>query len=156
MGLCVFYLEVFVKKSVRRAGLSVGLVSAVVLPLVGAAPASAGAAGAWNLAAEGQRICMHPDHGWPRTYAFATVEGTWDTPIEYGIRELPPGSSGVGGTLEPGTNERDPDDGGLPVNGWLDLRIAPAPAGEYTAEVWASDGKETQTDSLLLVLREGC
>lgn len=34
--------------------------------------------------------------------------------------------------------------------------IAPAPAGTYTAEVWATDGKVTQTDRVTIKLSEAC
>ncbi|WP_399885443.1 DUF5980 family protein [Streptomyces sp. BBFR51] len=151
------------KTSHQGAGLLVGLASALALTVVGAAPASAAApapgsasASTWTLEAEGQRICVDPEHGWPWTYAFSPVSGTWSTPIQTGVRNLPPGSSSAGGsTIPPGTNERRPD-GALVINGFLDLRIAPAPAGEYVAEVWATDGTETQTDPLLIVFRDDC
>jgi Family of unknown function (DUF5980) len=142
------------KTSRRGAGLLLGLFSALALMLVGGAPASASAS-TWTLEAEGQRICVSPTYGWPSTYAFAPVSGTWSSPIQTGIRNLPPGSSGMGGTINPGTNERTPD-GALVVNAFLWLSIAPAPAGEYTAEVWATDGEHTETDPLLIIFRDGC
>jgi hypothetical protein len=142
----------------RGVGLLLGLLSALTLTLVSTSPASASAsASTWTLEAEGQRICVGPEYGWPNTYAFAAVSGSWSTPIQVGVRNLPPGSSSLGGsTIPPGTNERDPDDGGLVVNGFVGLSLAPAPAGEYHAEIWATDGKQTQTDDLLLDYKYGC
>ncbi|MDT0394415.1 MULTISPECIES: DUF5980 family protein [Streptomyces] len=139
----------------RAAGLVLGLSSTLALGLTGASPASASAT--WTLEAEGQRICVEAGYGWPNTYAFAPVSGTWSAPIRTGVRGLPPGSTSQGGsTIAPGTNERDPVDHGLVVNGWLQLSIAAAQAGEYTAEIWATDGTETQTDSLLIVFKDEC
>ncbi|MFA3876048.1 DUF5980 family protein [Streptomyces sp. MMCC 100] len=141
------------KASRRGAGLLLGLVSA--LTLVGTSPASASAS-TWTLEAEGQRICVRSSHGWPNTYAVAPVSGTWTSTITTGVRDLPPGSSSMGGsTIAPGTNDRRPD-GALVINGFVHLSIAPAPVGEYTAEIWATDGKETQTDPLLIVVRDRC
>ncbi len=146
------------KTSHRGVGLLLGLFSALTLTLVSTAPASASAStSTWTLEAEGQQICVSPNYGWPNTYAFAPVSGSWSTAIKVGVRDLPPGSSSPGGsTIPPGTNEPDPDDGGLVVNGFVGLSIAPAPAGEYVAEIWATDGKQTQTDPLLIVFRDGC
>ncbi|MBQ0826605.1 DUF5980 family protein [Streptomyces tagetis] len=138
------------RTSNRAAGLLVGLTSALTLTLANAAPSAASTA-TWTLEAQGQRICVSPQYGHPNTYALAPVSGTWSAPITTGVRNLPPGSSSVGGTtIPPGTN--DPHH----VNGFVGLSIAPAPAGEYTAEIWATDGTVTQTDSLLIVFRAGC
>ncbi|MDT0270043.1 DUF5980 family protein [Streptomyces sp. DSM 44915] len=140
----------------RGTGLLLALLSALTLTLLGTAPASASAS-TWTLEAEGQRICANPTYGWHGAYVFAPVSGSWSNPIQVGVSDLPPGSSSEGGsTIPPGTNERDPVDGGLVVNGFVGLSIAPAPAGEYVAEIWATDGTRTQTDTLLITLRNGC
>lgn len=138
----------------RGAGLLLGLSSALTLSLLGATPASASAS-TWTLEAEGQQICV--PGGLSFTYALAPVSGTWSSPIETGIRGLPPHSYSLGGdTIAPGTNERDPVDGGLTVNGWVFMSLGAAPVGEYTAEIYATDGKRTQTDSLRIVYKERC
>ncbi len=144
------------KPSHRGAGLLLGLSSALTLMLAGAAPVSAStSASTWTLEADGQRICVSSAHGWPNTYAFSPVTGSWSTLIHTGVRNLPPGSSSSGGAIYPGTNERTPD-GTLVINGLVGLSIAPAPVGEYTAEIWATDGKHTETDPLLIVVRDRC
>lgn len=141
------------RTSHRGAGLLLGM-SALALPLIGATPASATTA-TWNLEAEGQRICVQG--GWDWTYALAPVSGSWSTPVEVGIRDLPPGSSSLGGdTIPPGTNERDPVDGGLTVNGFVFMSLGAAPVGEYTAEIYATDGERTETDSMKIVYKERC
>ncbi|WP_016909034.1 DUF5980 family protein [Streptomyces xiaopingdaonensis] len=139
----------------RKTGLLFGLLSTLTLTLIGTTPASAATA-TWNLEAENQRICMRTSHGWPNTYAYAPVSGSWSTTIRTGVRNLPPGSSSMGGmTLQPGENHRRPD-GSLVLNATVHLSLAPAPVGDYTAEIWASDGTETQTDELLLSYRDKC
>ncbi|WP_019549407.1 DUF5980 family protein [Streptomyces sulphureus] len=139
----------------RVTGLLFGLLSTLTLTLLGTAPASASTA-TWTLEAENQRICVRATHGWPNTYAYAPVSGRWSTEIKTGVRNLPPGSSSTGGmTLQPGENHRRPD-GGLVLNATVSLSLAPAPVGEYTAEIWATDGTETQTDELLLSYRDKC
>ncbi|MBZ6304988.1 DUF5980 family protein [Streptomyces olivaceus] len=144
------------KKTCRRAGLLVGLASVIALPLVGAAPTSAVEADTWTLHGNNQ-YCVKPDRGWPRTYAVGAVEGTWSSTITAGLRKLPAGStSDEVSTLAPGTNVRDPEDGGLTINIWLPLSIAPAPAGTYTAEFWADDGTVTQTDVVTIKVSEEC
>ncbi|MBT3150991.1 hypothetical protein HTV45_08830 [Streptomyces sp. CHD11] len=141
------------KASHRGAGLLLGLFSALSLPLLGASPASASTP-TWNLEAEGQQICTQ---GTWFTYAFAPVSGTWSTPIKTGIRDLPPGSYMTDSdTIPPGTNERDPEDGALTVNGWLFVQLNPAPVGEYTAEIYATDGKSTQTDTIKITYKDRC
>jgi hypothetical protein len=126
-------------------------VAACALALTGAAPASPASAATWTLQDVQQRICVSPQSGHPGTYVLAPVVGTWSTTITTGVRDLPPGSSSAGGsTLPPGSND------GSWVNGFVQLSIAPAPAGEYTSEVWAFDGTETQTVPVQITFRDGC
>ncbi|MBU6534616.1 DUF5980 family protein [Streptomyces sp. NPDC057245] len=155
------------KKSCRKAGLLVGLASVIALPLVGAAPASAAPTAAappdsattsatWSLLQGHNQYCARPNRV-TRTYAIGAVEGTWSSPITAGLRNLPPGSTSDGvATLAPGTNERDPDDGGLAINIWLQLSIAPAPPGTYSAEVYATDGKVTDTAPVTIKISADC
>ncbi|MFE7034627.1 DUF5980 family protein [Streptomyces sp. NPDC057621] len=142
------------KRNHHGAGLLLGLLSALTLMLVGSSPASASSS-AWTLEAEGQRICVSPQYGWPNTYAFAPVTGSWSSVIRLEVRNLPPGSTSTGGAIYPGTNQHLPD-GSLVINGFVGLSFAPAPAGEYTAEIRATDGRHTESDPLLLVFRDGC
>ncbi|CAL9628121.1 DUF5980 family protein [Streptomyces sp. enrichment culture] len=148
------------KKSHRKAGLLVGLASVIALPLVGAAPASAATpdsattSATWSFGGHNQ-YCVKPDRGHPRTYAIGQVEGTWTSTITAGLRNLPPGSTSDGVvTLAPGTTEGP--SGGSPAQLWFHLSIAPAPAGTYTAEFWATDGKVTQTDPVTIKVSEEC
>ncbi|WP_327190832.1 DUF5980 family protein [Streptomyces xinghaiensis] len=145
------------KTSTRGIGLSLGLFSALTLTLVSGAPASASAP-TWTLEADQQRICVDAQSGWSLTYAFSPVAGSWSSPITTGVRDLPPGSSSpYNETIAPGSNFRGPDDrNALTVNSFVWMKLAPAPAGDYTAEIWATDGKRTETDPLLLAYRDRC
>lgn len=131
-------------RSVRRGtSYLVGMAAVLVMALVSAVPAGA-TTSTWTLEDIGQKICLGPT-GWPNTYVFAPVTGTWDTPIRTGIRNLPAGSIDHGGdVLPPGSNH------GNHINGWIFVSFAPAPAGDHVAEVWASDGEVTQTAPVLL------
>lgn len=132
----------------RAAGLLVGLVAACVPALIGASPA---AAASWTLQDVQQQICVDPEFGHPATYVLAPVVGSWSTSITTGVRKLPPGSSSAGGsTLPPGSND------GSSVNGFVQLSLAPAPAGVYVSEVWASDGTETQAVPVRITFQDGC
>ncbi|UED86585.1 DUF5980 family protein [Streptomyces profundus] len=138
-------------KLIRRVtGLSLGLVAALSLTLVGATPA---AAATWTLEhtpGHPQRVCVAPERGWPNTYFLAPVSGTWDTVITTGLSDLPPGSYSNGGAINPGEG-RDGSYIGL-----VHVSIAPAPAGDYTATLWADDGTETQTVPVMISFQEEC
>lgn len=130
-------------RSVRHTAKVVLVALAVlVTPLFGAAP-SAAQTPTWTLQDIGQKVCVSTG-GWDGTYVFAPVSGTWTTTITTGIRNLPPGSSGQGSVLPPGSNDEHT------INGWIQVSFAPAPAGDYVAEIWASDGAVTQTAPVLL------
>ncbi|QFG24932.1 DUF5980 family protein [Actinomadura sp. WMMB 499] len=131
-------------KSARNsARIVVGMLAVLAMSLIGAAPASAESP-TWTLQDIGQKVCVSTG-GWDGTYVFAPVSGTWTTPITTGIRNLPPGSSDLGGSvLPPGSNDENT------INGFVGVSFAPAPAGDYVAEVWASDGTVTQTAPVLL------
>ncbi|MFI2504381.1 DUF5980 family protein [Streptomyces sp. NPDC018972] len=143
------------KTSRRGAGLLLGLSSALTLSLLGASPASASAS-TWTLEAQGQEICVRGGFSW--TYALAPVSGSWSTSIRTGIRNLPGDKSTDLGrfVIPPGTNERDPVDGSLTVNGYVFMSLGLAPLGEYTAEIYATDGERTETDQLKIVYKEEC
>ena len=50
----------------------------------------------------------------------------------------------------------EPADGGLTVNGYVFMSLGLAPIGEYTAEIYATDGERTETDPLKIVYKERC
>ncbi|ONK13780.1 DUF5980 family protein [Streptomyces sp. MP131-18] len=141
-------------KSARRAaGLVSGLVAASALALVGATPASAAAT--WVLVDHPdfpQRICVHPERGWPSTYFHLPISGYWDTTIYGEVRNLPPGSYSDGGAVHPGDWDEDRQE----FVGLVHVSIAPTPVGEYIAELWASDGTDTQTVPVVISVKEDC
>jgi hypothetical protein len=143
----------------RAVRLVLCMVTGLALALVGVVPASAataakaapatGTASSWTLLDVQQRMCLTASGGHPNTYFVAPIYGAWSTTITTGIRNLPPGSSSSGGTtLPPGENYSPV------VNGFVQVSIAPAPAGLYTAEVWASDGVETQAVPVRIYMLE--
>ncbi len=138
----------------RGAGMLLGLSSALTLSFLGASPASASSA-TWSLEAQGQVKCV--PGGYSFTWTEAPVSGSWSTDIKVGIRNLPgQGSQELGGsTIAPGTNEPGPD-GELKVNGYVFMSLGSAPLGDYTAEIYATDGTHTETDTLTLAYRESC
>ncbi|MDT0441711.1 DUF5980 family protein [Streptomyces johnsoniae] len=137
----------------RAAGILSGLLAASMLTLVGATPASAAAT--WTLVdypGHPQRICVHPERGWPRTYVGLPISGYWDTRIDGEVRNLPPGSYSNGGAVHPG----DWDEDRQKFIGLVHVSIAPTPVGEYVAELWASDGTDTQTAPVVISVKEDC
>ncbi|WP_308159067.1 DUF5980 family protein [Amycolatopsis magusensis] len=133
-----------------RSSRGVGLVLGSVLALLSVTPASASAS-TWTLRGDGQRICLKPDTGHPGAYFFAQVDGSWSATITTGIRNLPPGSFSTGASsLPPGSHD------GSYVNGFVGVHIAPAPAGKYFPEVWASDGSASQAVRVEIDFAAGC
>ncbi|MFC7380777.1 DUF5980 family protein [Sphaerisporangium rhizosphaerae] len=105
----------------------------------------------WELRDIGQSICVTSQYGHPGTYFLVPVYGTWSTTLTTGLRNLPPGSTSVGGTpILPGS-EYDST-----IRGFVQLTVAPTPVGTYTAEVWASDGTVTQAVPAIINVRESC
>ncbi|MEU8707651.1 DUF5980 family protein [Streptomyces sp. NPDC048565] len=136
----------------RGAGLLFALSAACVMTLSGTVQASAADPTAtWTLSQTEQRICVAPERGWPDTYYLASVTGSSESPIDHAIRELPSGSFSNGGTIHPG--ELNPSGKFL---GFGHISIAPAPVGEYIAQLWASDGTSTQTAPLRISVKEDC
>ncbi|WP_062205129.1 DUF5980 family protein [Streptomyces sp. NBRC 109706] len=137
-------------KLIRRVtGLFLGLVAALSLTLVSATPASASAA-TWELEQVPQRVCVHPEQGWPNTYFLVPVRGTWSTVITTGLSDLPPGSYSNGGAIHPG------DGNGDKYIGMVHVSIAPAPVGDYIATLWADDGTKIQTAPVTISFSEDC
>jgi hypothetical protein len=133
-------------RSIQRGGrLTLGVVAALVLALFSAAPATA--ATTWTLQDVNQRVCLRPGESQPNTdtYVFTPIVGTWSSEITTGIRNFPPGSYSEGGTpFPPGSHD------GSYINGFRHVSIGPAAAGDYTGEIWATDGTVTQAVPVLL------
>ena len=128
-----------------------GPVLGLALTLAATSPASADPASTWELRDIGQRTCVSSAGGHPGTYFLAPVFGDWSTTITTGIRNLPAGSTSVGGSvIPPGSNH------GNTIIGFVQLSIAPVAVGVYTPEVWASDGAETKTVPVTITVRERC
>ncbi|TDD63818.1 hypothetical protein E1293_42395 [Actinomadura darangshiensis] len=119
----------------------IGMVAVLVIGLAVAAPAVA-TTSTWSLNDIGQKFCV-PQNG-TKSYLLVQVSGTWTSTITYGVRNLPPGSSGTVGTIPPGSNDTST------INGFIGVTYAAAPVGDYHAEVWATDGDTTQTTPVLL------
>ncbi|WP_221761056.1 DUF5980 family protein [Kibdelosporangium aridum] len=139
----------------RAVRLLLCLAAVLTLALTGAVPVSASQSPAtatkssWKLVDLQQRMCLTADFGHPNTYFVALVQGTWSRTITTGIRNLPPGSSTLGGSiLPPGSHY------GSDINGWIQVTIAPTTPGLYTAEVWAADGVQTQTTPARIYMLE--
>lgn len=139
----------------RGTRLALGLVAALALTLIGAAPAIAAPPATptttvtWTLQDLDQKICLEPGASFPHTYVVAPVVGTWSSTITTGIRNFPPGSVEHGSaTFPPGSHD------GSYINGFVGVSIAGAPAGDHIAQVWASDGTVTQTVPVLLRYKE--
>lgn len=139
-------------KSARFAATAaLGLTTVLVSALLGAAPAAAASSPAapatWTLTPlfdGGQSICTEPAEGrWSLVYVL--IKGTWSSDIEVGVSDLPSGSdTQLPPPLAPGSNPRRPG-GTVYINTAVNVYAPPLPVGSYPAEVWASDGVETQT-----------
>lgn len=137
-------------RSIRRAaGVLLTLVTFGALALVSAPPA---AAASWTLLDLDQRLCARPDQGRPWGYFGVGINGYWDTEIHAGLRNLPPGTTSGPSTIYP--DDWDPRD--HEYIGMVPLSIGPGPAGDWTAELWASDGEEEQTVPVVIEFVEGC
>ncbi|GAB3444455.1 DUF5980 family protein [Actinophytocola sediminis] len=148
------------RSSFRAGTLVAGLVSALVLTLAGSsayasADVSARSAGpTWEIHHPGdpQRMCTNPGSGFTHSYFLLVVKGTWSTNVDYGIRNLPSGSTGTSYHIPPGSNYPQPD-GAILVNGFIQVAVhTNNPVGTYNAEIWASDGTVTQTEPVEIVI----
>ncbi|MET8138777.1 DUF5980 family protein [Sphaerisporangium sp. NPDC005288] len=153
------------RTTLRALRPALGVTIGLALTVSGALPASAttvatrtaassssvATTATWELRDIGQRICVTSQYGHPGTYFLVPVYGTWSTTLTTGLRNLPPGSTSVGGTpIPPGSNYDST------IRGFVQLTVAPAPVGTYTAEVWASDGTVTQAVPATINVRESC
>ncbi|WP_240661279.1 MULTISPECIES: DUF5980 family protein [unclassified Streptomyces] len=130
-----------------------GLSSALTFSFLGASPASASSA-TWTLEAQGQELCVRYAAAW--WAAPAPVAGSWSSEIKVGIRDLPFEESKMlaGSTIAPGVNKPDAD-GNIARNGMVFFTLPyEIQSGEYTAEIYATDGTRTDTDTLRIVFGE--
>lgn len=98
-----------------------------------------------------QRICTPPNFARPNLYFFVILDGTWSTPIHYGLSDLPAGSQALtGGLVGPGSGD------GHRVNAFAAFHLAATPVGRYTSTLWASDGVVTQTATVIIDVKENC
>ncbi|MFD1538492.1 DUF5980 family protein [Nonomuraea guangzhouensis] len=138
----------------RAARLALGATAGLALAL---SSTTAATAATWELRDLKQRMCVTPSSGHPSTYFVAAVVGSWSTTVQIGLRNLPPGSTSAGGTaIAPGSNYPNPDNGATTINGFVQISIAPLPAGVYTPLLTASDGTETQTTPVTINVKQNC
>lgn len=97
-----------------------------------------------------QRICTPPNLA-RFLYFFVILDGTWSTPIHYGLSDLPAGSEALtGGVVGPGSGD------GHTVQAFATFHLGPTPVGRYTPTLWASDGVVTQTVTVIIDVKESC
>ncbi|HEX7305473.1 DUF5980 family protein [Lentzea sp.] len=135
-----------------RARKSVTATAAGLALAVGAAPA---AAATWTLEDLEQRICVDPEYGHAGAYFLGSVSGSWSRTITTGLSDLPPGSVFKGSSVLPPSSHENPP-GAKMVNVFAGVAIGPAPAGEYVARLWATDGSSTQSQPVRIVFDEAC
>ncbi|MEV4176420.1 DUF5980 family protein [Nonomuraea sp. NPDC049709] len=139
----------------RAARLALGATAGLALALSGSTPASAAT---WELLdfQPQQQICVQP--GAHRdTYLVAAVVGSWSTTVRIGLRNLPPGSTSAGGSqIPPGSNYTNPETGSTVLNGFVQISVAPLPAGVYNLLLTASDGTETQSNPVAINVKDRC
>jgi hypothetical protein len=133
------------------------LASSLVGPVAVASAEATSQAQTWHLQNGGnpQRMCVRHSAGggdhW--SYLIFAVTGNWSTNLDYGMRDLPPGWTATEAHLPPGSNYPDPDDGGITINGWLEVEgPVSVPIGVYQAEIWVSDGTVTETSRADIVV----
>jgi hypothetical protein len=137
----------------RALGSVAAIAASVASVVAGASPATA--ATTWTLEQIPQRICVNPEFGHPGAYFIGSISGSWSTTITTGLRDLPDGSYSLGSSvLPPGAHENPP--GSKVVNVFAGVHIAPAPAGEYVSQLWATDGAQTQSMPVRIGFQEGC
>ncbi|MFC5057148.1 DUF5980 family protein [Saccharothrix xinjiangensis] len=130
------------------------LAAVLVLPLVGSSPVASAEANprthAWHLKEFDvtPRMCVqHNPGGWiQNSYFIFSVTGSWSTDLDFGMRDLPPGWTATGSHIPPGSNYPDPDDGGVRINGFIQVGgPVSTPIDVYEARIWVSDGTVTET-----------
>jgi hypothetical protein len=143
-----------VKTIHRVARTALGATAGLALALSGTMPASAAT---WELRDLQQRTCVTSSGGHPGAYFLAAVIGNWSTTVQIGLQDLPPGATSAGGTpIAPGSNHPDPESGAAMINGFVQISIPPLPVGVYTVRLTASDGTETQSVPVTVIVKQSC
>jgi hypothetical protein len=141
------------KEELLRALKTMATVAAsLAMVAAGAAPA---VATTWKMEKMDQVMCVDPDFGHPGAYFIGSVVGKWSGTITTGLSNLPPNAVFKGSSvLPPGSHVNPP--GSAIINVFAGVAIGPAPAGEYHSELWATDGKHTESTPIRITFREGC
>ncbi|MEP7292797.1 MAG: DUF5980 family protein [Chloroflexota bacterium] len=111
----------------------------------------------------GTKCMTYRDGGIPQPTLWLLIDlsGSWTSPVEFGIRDLPEGmlvsrSTFVNGNpapyqpIAPGSG-----DGALPALGRVELtsQIKSVPTATYTATLWANDGTTERTSPVTIVVQ---
>jgi hypothetical protein len=137
----------------RRALLAFFVVVALVVgtPLVDAAAARPRPQPTWHLVDYGQKVCFSSRV--TDSYFGVWISGRWTHSINVGAQRLPAG----GGydtsyaPIAPGSST------GEYSLAYVHVMLAPTtPIGAYTASLWASDGRSSQSVPIVLDVRARC
>lgn len=139
-----------------------GMLAALALMLVGGQPAAAApgtsstvapSAATWELRDIGQRTCLQHNTS-NFTYFMVLVQGSWSTPLELGVGNLPAGTTTTlpHELVPPGSSE-----GSVPVS-LIGFYLPPLPIGIYQPKLTVSDGTVTQSVQVTIKMQErwGC
>lgn len=134
--------------TLRRA--LVAIAAAASMTALTAAPADAGT-GRWQLEDYGQTACFSPHV--TSSYYGIWISGQWRHTINVGASRLPAGGSFATSyaPIAPGSSDGE----GSLAYVRVDIPAA-TPLGTYTARLWASDGKRTQTVPVTLTVKTRC
>ncbi len=128
------------------------IAAAIVLSAVLAtAAAGAGTASRWQLVDDHQSACFSPNV--TSSYYGIWISGRWRHTIDVGARALPAGGSFSTSyaPIAPGSST------GEYSLAYVRVQIpAATPVGSYSATLWASDGKHTQTVPITLNIKTRC
>lgn len=136
----------FVRSPRRLAALLGG--AAAVGALVAIPPANAADAATWTMGSGypgDQNYCYSDFYSNINKYYSAQIDGTWDQPITFGVKDLPGGYS-ASTTLAPGSNTNNQ------INAWVEFDIPMQPDGVYHPVVYATDGTTTKTTTWTLTI----
>lgn len=135
----------------RAAKAALGVTAGLAIAVAGSTPASASS---WDLWGENQICIQHPHSYW--TYFVAAIVGDWSSTVHITVEDLPPGAVLTqADALPPGSNHTRPN-GSTTLNGWVTVEFAPLPIGVYTAQMTATDGTQTLSDTITIRVKERC
>jgi hypothetical protein len=127
--------------------LGTGLVTASATPAIAAPSART----TWHLQNYSQTRCFEASD--PDELYGVYVQGHWHAPLEVGTSGLPSRAhyKALDAPIPPGHSD------GLYSLAWVEVRVpANAPLGTYTAQMWASDGTDTQRVPITLTVESDC